>query len=561
MKRPFAALLAGILSIAMLCSISALSVEPAPLSDSALSVESASLSASSPQEYITFDQYLEKYGEETVIEGFKVAEARAMGYDQATLDSLSNPDPEVGKSLFESLSEGEFLGFKVLGISDVAPDSPNIMIRLDREGRMVGSTSSDISIDSSIAPQTEVIANNYKYYYTTNKPDQTALNHAYEYNAGSYFYKYSYSWQKCYQCDTTVAFQGTTLHNGTQDCIMYLFLVAKSDTATLDFGLMANPSDSGRNKGLYAFYNYNYNVSRDKKDEFYVESFPKVKASNYDPNSNTITLERKTVTIQLAVNTNQVAMSMESDGSNIFYLVYNAPGLISNTQKSLTFLQAMSCVEANGKYTQSTNGAYFKPVMFKDSKLYTAEGTKPFTVMGDYTYFTFVCRPNNITFGYSNPINVENVSIAYNNSENCSIASVDDNTTTNKHDKTTLDGMRSYIADLEWAGAHLDEYPSELGTLAVYRTPNPRTGAQYGAIFYRNDGTYIDFGSLLPACWHPYFNPRDIQFSEDGTLLTFISPIEEPDGSMSTIEWGDTLCTVDLTTGKMLSMEPINLSP
>lgn len=550
MKRPFAALLAGILSIAMLCSISALSVEPAPLSDSALSVESASLSASSPQEYITFEQYLEKYGEETVIEGFKVAEARAMGYDQATLDSLFNPDPEVGKSLFESLSEGEFLGFKVLGVSDTEPDAPNMVIYLDREERVLNN-------DFFITPTAMEKTDFYEYYYSNSKPDPTALNRAYEPNFGSYFYKYSYSWQGFYQCDTTVTFDNTTLGCGTQDSNMYIFLNAQSDQGTIDFGLMAAPGADNRNKGLYAFWN-------PSEGDMAVEPYPKVLASSYSIKDKTMTLERKTVTIKLSVGTGQVAMSLESGGSILFYRICNLPGLTFESGKPLTFVQAMSCVEENGKETLPTNGSYFKNVKFSNTILYDTQKSYPFTTMGPYTYFTFLAKPRNISYSYSDSANTQTVSIAYNNplyalnQPNRDLTTIQ---TPPPVSREPLNELRAYIADMESIGAHMDEYPSELGTLAVYRTPNPRTGGKYNAIFYRTDGTYIDFYSLLPACWHPYFNPRDIQFSEDGTLLTFISPIEEPDGSMSTIEWGDTLCTVDLTTGKMLSMEPINLSP
>lgn len=538
MKRPFTTLLAGVLSIAMLCSISVLAAEPAPLS------------ASSPQEYITFDQYLEKYGEETVIEGFKVAEARAMGYDQATLDSLSDPDPEVGKSLFESLSEGEFLGFKVLGVSDTEPDAPNMVIYLDREERVLNN-------DFFITPTAMEKTDFYEYYYSNSKPDPTALNRAYEPNSGSYFYKYSYSWQGFYQCDTTVTFDNTTLGCGTQDSNMYIFLNAQSDQGTIDFGLMAAPGADNRNKGLYAFWN-------PSEGDMAVEPYPKVLASSYSIKDKTMTLERKTVTIKLSVGTGQVAMSLESGGSILFYRIFNLPGLTFESGKPLTFVQAMSCVKANGKETLPTNGSYFKNVKFSNTILYDTQKSYPFTTMGPYTYFTFLAKPRNISYSYSDSANTQTVSIAYNNplyalnQPNRDLTTIQ---TPPPVSREPLNELRAYIADMESIGAHMDEYPSELGTLAVYRTPNPRTGGKYNAIFYRTDGTYIDFYSLLPACWHPYFNPRDIQFSEDGTLLTFISPIEEPIDTMRTIEWGDTLCTVDLTTGKMLSMEPINLSP
>jgi hypothetical protein len=506
------------------------------------------------QEYISFEEYLEKYGQENVIAGFERAEAEALGHDTQLINVSE------GKSLYECLSEGRFLGFEVLGISDVAPDDPNMVIHLD---------TGDVQISPSVAEGVETLAVDTKsvihsgdsiYYYSDTKPDPAAMDvYVYEPNSGSYFYKYSYSFGGYYQCDTTLTFKNTTLYCGTQTCCSYIFLNAKSNIASIDFGLMANPADSYRNQGLYAFWT----PSPGKLD---VEAYPKVSATFYSAASKLMILENKSITIKLGVGTDQAIMAMESGGSNIFYKVYDLPGLTSlNSSKPLTFLQAMSCIAENADYTIPNSGTYLRNVQFSNTTLYDLNGARPFTTIGPYTYFTYVCKPDNISYTYDNAENTEYVSIVYDSSEPAAEESlaetggdISDLSPAAAADQQLPD-LRAYIADLEGLGAALEEHPSPLGTLAIYRTPHPRTGAQYNADFYRNDGKSFSLSSLLPPCWHPYFHPRDIRFSEDGTLLTFISPIEEPIDPYRVKQWGDILCTVDLTTGEMLSMEPVDL--
>lgn len=368
------------------------------------------------QNCITFEEYLKKYGEAAVKEGFDVAEAEAMGTDYAMqIQGLSDNDEQTipyGKSLFECLSEGEFLGHKVLGVSDVTPGSDDFMICIDDGGAMLhnSATPSEVANSAMRSGSMPVYYPNYAVYYTDNAPDSNALeNLSYEPKAGSYLYKYSYAFEGNYQCDTTVTFNNTTLGCGSQNNNMYLFLAAISSTTSIDFGFMANPSASSRNQGLYVFY-----FPRDTK-VMWVEDFPKVKATSYNLSSKTMTLENKTVTIKLSVGTDKVNMYMESGGSMIFYTEYKIQGLVAgNPSKALTFLQAMSCVEQNENFTSITSGSYFRNVKFSNTVVYnSANGCRDFKTMGSATYYTFLCKPDGISYEFNDNLNTQTVSIDY----------------------------------------------------------------------------------------------------------------------------------------------------
>lgn len=374
---------------------------------------------------IPFDEYVEKYGEENVIEGLEAMEAEAMGYDKAELASrrLSRTqNAEEGKSLYECLSEGEFLGFKVLGVTDVTPGDPTMMIRLDPESGalpsipMVETENDPASVAASTAATSTIVSTDpsYKVYYSDTRPDQEALDSAYEEKSGSYFYKYSYSWTG-YLAETTVTFTNKTeLHCGTEATNFFVFLHARSDTATIDFGLMANPSANDRNKGLYAFRNsHNSNGSH----LFYVEAVPKIKTSSYSSTTKTMKLSNATVKIRISATTNEAELYMENNGSMAYYELYDLPGLSSGSGKSLTFIQAMSLLGENADTipTNLQSGSYAKNVKFSNTYVYEygTNVARPLTTVGPYTYFTFICRPDYISYNYSDTANTETVSIEY----------------------------------------------------------------------------------------------------------------------------------------------------
>lgn len=361
---------------------------------------------STESNYISFDEYLKKYGEQNVVAGFNKAETEIIGQNNSKIATASLDDE--GKSLFECLQEGEFLGMEVQGVSDLSPDNHNFTIKLKDKG-YTPTANIDVlgePIPTSTNAQTIKPYTNYSVYYSDNQPGTTDLNNAYEPLSGSYIYKYSYAFEGNYLCSTDITFNNTKLGCGTQNNNMYVYVAAKSSQQTLDFGLMANPAASNRNQGLYACYNPG-------DGSFYVEAYPKVKATSYSTSNKTMTLENKTVTIRLSIGTGTAEMYMESGGECIFYKVIDMSTLISGTSAALTFIQAMSCVEANNANTSLTSGSYFKNVKFSNNKLYSfTNGTRNFPTFGSATYYLFACKPSAIDFSYGT--NTETISIEYN---------------------------------------------------------------------------------------------------------------------------------------------------
>ena len=336
--------------------------------------------------YISFDEYLEKYGGQNVVAGFDKAETEITGQSNSNTATASVDDE--GKSLFECLQDGEFLGMEVQGVSDISPDNHNFTIKLKDKGYTPTANINvlDEPIPTSTNAQTIKPYTNYIVYYSDNQPGTTDLNNAYEPLSGSYIYKYSYAFEGNYLCSTDVTFNNTKLRCGTQDNNMYVYVAAKSSQQTLDFGLMANPAASNRNQGLYACYNPG-------DGSFYVEAYPKVNATSYSTSNKTMTLENKTVTIRLSIGTGTAEMYMESGGECIFYKVIDMSTLISGTSAALTFIQAMSCVEANNANTSLTSGSYFRNVKFSNNKLYSyTNGTRNFPTFGSATYYLFACN-------------------------------------------------------------------------------------------------------------------------------------------------------------------------
>lgn len=130
-----------------------------------------------------------------------------------------------------------------------------------------------------------------------------------------------------------------------------------------------------------------------------------------------------------------------------------------------------------------------------------------------------------------------------------------------------LDQLAASIEEWKnFAGANssYELYPGRLGTLFVgYRSGTPHGGSRE-MIFVRTDGSELDILELLPRYFMlgaNYAEPREIRFSEDESRLTFVTPIREGKGGFGEPEevknWGDTLCTVDLASGTMESMKPL----
>lgn len=371
--------------------------------------------------YISVDEYLAKYGATNVIKGFNKAETEhkvnvlktASEAEKASLMNDVDTFSAEPNDLYLSITEGEFLGLDIVGISDLAPDDTRLSIQVRDNG--VSNVQSNLAVTEGANEKTmstratNQIKNytNYRVYFSNNEPNNSTdlLGGAYEPESGTYMYKYSYAYDNNYLCSTEVQFSNTQLKCGTESNNMYTYIAAKSNKETLDFGLMANPSASNRNQGLYACYNPSSGV-------FNVEAYPKVQATSYG--NNMMTLENKTVTIRLSIGNGTAEMYMESNGSCIYYKTINMSSLISGGSTPLTFIQAMSCVKADGTNTSLTSGSYFKNVRFNNTSLYSfdSSNTRTFSTYGPYTYYTFIAKPSKMSFSYGS--NYESMSIIYN---------------------------------------------------------------------------------------------------------------------------------------------------
>ena len=399
--------------------ISAISAPTFAAESVAISSDTSHIVSEEP-DYISFDEYLNKYGEENVIRGLNKAEAE----NQATVLSIGNEETAVDthaevnavsnepNDIFLSLSEGKFLGMEILGVSDLPPDDMRLSVRLKNDSFSSPPDAADLEENSkpaSVNAENKLHYTNYDVYYSNDKPGSTDLAQAFESLRGSYVYKYSYAFNNYYFCSTDVTFSNAQLKCGTQNNNMYTYLAAKSNSQTLDFGLMANPAASNRNKGMYAFYN-------DPEKGFTVEVNPKVSASSYNLTNKTMTLANTTVQIRLSVDNGTAEMCLRIGNTDVFYKVINVSSFKRGNGNAMTFVQAMSCPEANGNSTSLTSGSYFKNVKFSNTQLYRVGNSSPyaFSTFGSNTYYVFLCRPTKLSFDYANSSNTETISINYN---------------------------------------------------------------------------------------------------------------------------------------------------
>ncbi len=386
--------------------------------------------------YIPVNEYLEKYGgESNVNAAFNQAEKKhramllkAEGKQEAA-DSLLNESKIISSeenALLLSLKEGCFLGLEIESITDLPPDNINLSIRLKGEqSPNVGTADYGEETLGTSTQNTKSVNATYQGYhsdgssynilYTNEHPDSTYINnHVYEDFSGSYFYKYGYSWTGDYRCTSEVTFDNNTqLYCGTQNVNMYVFIGAMTGASAvggfhhIDFGFMANPSDPYRNQGLYAVRNI------DGGSVFDVEAFPKVLLKE-NSGTNPMVLENKTVKLQLTIDTlGNVETVMYVNNSMIYYKTQGITGFVSGNNSSLTFFQAMSCVDPNEIYTNPSSGSYFRNVNFANTKLYSYNaGERAFGTYGNNTYYVYICKPEDISYSYGT--NSETVSIVYN---------------------------------------------------------------------------------------------------------------------------------------------------
>ena len=376
-------------------------------------------SYTSPQ-YVSIEEYIEKYGENNIIKGLNKAEIKnkvevlknATTEEIALLkNNISNFNTEPN-DVYLSMVDREFLGMEITGVSDLPPDDIKLSFKLKKkenqnETMSVKDTASVLGHDSYT---------NYDVYWKTYEPNKANDLDimAYEPESGAYMYKYSLWFENHCMVETDVKFENTRLYCGTQQNNMYTYVAAKSQYRTLDFGLMANPMADKRNSGMYACYNNGI------AEDFFVEAWPKV--GLVGNSGNPMIIQNKTVKLKLGVGeANQdyrLELYMEMDGECIFYLKLKEDiidQIYANDPNNykLTFMTAMTCVGLPS-WTYLNSGSYFTNVKMQNSKLYDTNGNAyPFTTMGDHTYFTFVSRPSAIDFNYGN--NWEKVNIVYDN--------------------------------------------------------------------------------------------------------------------------------------------------
>ena len=112
-------------------------------------------------------------------------------------------------------------------------------------------------------------------------------------------------------------------------------------------------------------------------------------------------------------------------------------------------------------------------------------------------------------------------------------------------------------------------YAGPKGTVYVAVQSGLSHGNKTSMVCVYKDGSQLDIGALLPAGYRlgGYLDPTEIELNEAGDRLSFVTPIEEgipnepgpgnPNMWAGYRDWGPTRCTVDLTSGTMVSMEPL----
>ena len=250
------------------------------------------------------------------------------------------------------------------------------------------------------------IYDDYEVYYTSYEPNANAISLATEENHGAYYYKFSLSWGGNYLSEMDVSLNNSVLHSGSQSTNIYIYICAKPAPYSMDFGLMANPSDSTRNQGLYACKN-------PYGDLFWAEAWPKVYANTVDTTNNTMTFVNKEIQIRFSVGSGSAELYMGVNNTCVYYEVYSKSWLVSGTSATLTFMQGVSCVAAS-EDTDVTNGSYVTNITLSDQNIYQYSiGAKAFSTYSDVTYFVFLRQPDYITYTPGGTNGSETISISY----------------------------------------------------------------------------------------------------------------------------------------------------
>ena len=260
--------LSFLLIICLILSLSTASFASSPAGKSlmedqefATKILSSEYAGYTSPKYISVEEYLTKYGTNNIIKGLNKAkiENKVKVLKTATVEEQTLLKNDISafstepNEVYLSMLDGKFLGMQIVGISDLPPDDIKLSFKLKKEDN----NDKVISISNNAEPTAIVPYTNYDVYYKTYAPDVTndLEGMAYEPKSGSYMYKYSLWFDNNCLVESDVVFNNTKLYCGNQANNMYTYVAAKSQYRTLDFGLMANPTDNSRNQGMYMYYN------------------------------------------------------------------------------------------------------------------------------------------------------------------------------------------------------------------------------------------------------------------------------------------------------------------
>ena len=388
-------------------------------------------------DFISFSEYLTKYGEENVIVGFNQADARyeaeILGVESTLTDSVSRSQSD----LFDALASGVFLNLEVIGVSDLPPGDPGFLVQLNHEGRpsLPSVVDSDVDLSHKIGEMgtrtpfstpsvTELTSPRSRVHWRASSGDTPqAIANAYgEWDSGGYFYKFAYAFENNYYAETTATFNNTQIKGtSTQSMNAYIYLGAQSGSGTVEIGLMAAPNDSIRRQGLYVYYFFG---------GMFVESTPRVPGT-YNSSTNTITVSNGSARIILSIGQSSgVGISefnVSYNGNAPFYKIISTPGISCNqgstSNPALSFIHCMSYISPTAGGVNMNSGASFTNVTFGNFRLVSVDrGERSFHTNSVATRFVYVQNPRKtaspplpgITFT-PNGNTSETVSINYHN--------------------------------------------------------------------------------------------------------------------------------------------------
>lgn len=393
--------------------------------------------------FISFSDYVAKYGRDNIIKGFKEVEKSYLSKNSTTSSSIESETEK--SSLFSRLETGRFFDMEIIGISDLPPNDSSLRVKLNNPNSHYispikkskifdnkNNNTNTIKSNNSIASANNTFYNNdtafpyspYSVSYSDNFPGYTVPT---EPKAGAYYYKYSYAYAGNYSCNTSINFNGsntndyTTIRYKGVENSAYVYLSAGTNMASIDYGFIASSKNlTGIYAGLYTVHNYvdYYNRSN---DDYTLSAYPLIPAYsrtvNFDGSVDLVI--QGSATLNIAVANGYVAMYATTSGNSDYrtkstnLIHFNHDNGLANYP--LTFVQAMSFVQSDFGQTSLNSGSFFRNVTLKDPILYAIYNPtiKNFSFFGSHTYYSLLYNHNNISNIRSSDNTKEYISINY----------------------------------------------------------------------------------------------------------------------------------------------------